>query len=159
MIRKSFRILFRLGLLAGLGMALFKFVQGRRSFDDGRPSTDWAPPPAPAAVNPNLPRTPPDPPLVQPVVLEVIIEKKKAAVPVAPEPAPAPAAGESVVKKAPAKKKAAAKKVADPPAAGPVKKAAPKKAAAAKKAPAAEKAPAAKKAAPAKKAAKKQPPQ
>jgi hypothetical protein len=158
MIRKSVRILFRMGLLAGLGMALFKFVQGRRSSEYGRPSTDWAPAPA---VNLNLPRTPPDPPLVQPVVLEEIIEKKKAVVDApapAPEPVVAEAAGESVIKKAPAKKAAAKKKVAEPPAAGPVKKAAPKKAAA-KKAPAAEKAPVAKKAAPAKKAAKKLPPE
>ncbi len=161
MIRKSIRLAFRLGLVAGLGMALFKFIQGRRSSDDGQPSTDWAPAPAPA-VNPNLPRTPPDPPLVQPVVLEEIIEKKKAVVE-APAPAePVAAAGESVVKKPPAKKapakKAAAKKVAEPPAAGPVKKAAPKKSAA-KKAPAAGKAPVAKKATPAKKAAKKPPPE
>src|SRR5215212_2467079 len=102
MMRKTFRLLFRLGLLAGLGVALFKFVQGRRSADYGRPSTDWAPAPAPA-VNPNLPRTPPDPPLVQPAMLEEIIEKKKAVVeaPAPAEPAgesaPATAAGESVV--------------------------------------------------------------
>jgi hypothetical protein len=168
MIRKTFRLLFRLGVLAGLGVALFKFVQGRRSADYGRPSTDWAPAPAPA-VNPNLPRTPPDPPLVQPAMLEEIIEKKKAAV---EEPAPGGestqvAPGESVVKKAPAKKAAAKKAPAatppEPAAAGPVKKVAPKKAAA-KKAPApadaaVKRAPAAKKAAPAKKAAKKQQPE
>lgn len=136
MIRKTFRLVLRLGVLAGLGLALFKFVQGRRSADYGRPSTDWAPAPAPA-VNPNLPRTPPDPPLVQPAMLEEIIEKKKAAVE-APAPAPA-AAGESVVKKAPAPKTAAAKKApaaktAEPAAAGPVKKVAAKKATPAKKA-------------------------
>ena len=163
MIRKTLRLMIRLGLLAGLGVLLFKFVQGRRSADDGRPSTDWAPAPAPA-VNPNLPKTPPDPPLVQPAMLEEIIEKRKA------PPAPAAAAVESVAKKAPAKKAAAKKapaaKTADPAAAGPVKKvapkkAAPKKAAAKKAAPAqasAKKA-AAKKAAPAKKATKKQQPE
>src|ERR671911_499619 len=97
MMRKTFRLLFRLGLLAGLGMALFKLVQGRRSSEQGRPSTDWAPPPAPAASNPNLPRTPPDPPLVQPAMLEEVIEKKKAVVDApapASDPAPAAAAAE-----------------------------------------------------------------
>lgn len=152
MIRKTLRLVIRLSVLAGLGLALFKFVQGRRSADYGRPSTDWAPAPAPA-VNPNLPRTPPDPPLVQPAMLEEIIEKKKAVVeapaPAAPAAPPA-AAGEPVVKKAPAPKKAAAKKApaaktAEPAAAGPVKKVAPEKAAA-------------KKATPAKKAVKKQQP-
>jgi hypothetical protein len=151
MIRKTLRLVIRLGVLAGLGLALFKFVQGRRSADYGRPSTDWAPAPAPA-VNPNLPRTPPDPPLVQPAMLEEIIEKKKAVVeaPAPAAPAPPAAAGEPVVKKAPAPKKAAAKKApaakkAEPAAAGPVKKVAPKKAAA-------------KTATPAKKAVKKQQP-
>ena len=175
MIRKTFRLMARLGLLAGLGLALFKFVQGRRSADYGRPSPDWAPAPAPV-VNPNLPKSPPDPPLVQPAMLEEILEKKKTVVePQAPasEPAPDVDAGEPVVKKAPAKKAAAkkapaAKKTAEPAAAGPVKKVAPKKAAAkkaaapadapAKKAPAAKKSPA-KKAAPATKAAKKQQPE
>ena len=168
MIRKTFRLMFRLGLLAGLGLALFKFVQGRRSADYGRPSTDWAPAPAPA-VNPNLPKSPPDPPLVEPAMLEEVIEKRKTVEPAAPAPAgqstPAAAVGESVVKKAPAKKKAAAKTApaAEPAADGPVKKVAPPKKAAAKKAAApadaaVNKAPAAKKAAPAKKAAKKQPP-
>ena len=158
MIRKTLRLMIRLGLLAGLGMALFKFVQSRRAADDGRPSTDWAPAPAPAA-NPNLPKAPPDPPLVKPAMLEEIIEKKRAVVePPAPEPAP-------VAKKAPAKKAAAKKapaaKKAEPAAAGPVTKAAPKKAAAKNKKAAPAAAPAkkaaAKKAAPAKKAAKKQP--
>src|SRR5687767_10763950 len=100
MMRKTFRLIVRLGLLAGLGVALFKFVQGRRSADYGRPSTDWAPAPAPA-VNPNLPKSPPDPPLVKPEMLEELIEKKKAAV---EPPAPVAAAGGSVVKKAPATK-------------------------------------------------------
>ena len=185
MIRKTFRLMVRIGLLAGLGLALFKFFQGRRSADEGRPSTDWAPAPAPV-VNPNLPKSPPDPPLVQPAMLEELIEKKKTVVdPPEPtgatEPAPAVGAGESapaatagepVVKEAPRAKKAAkkapaAKKSAEP-AAGPVKKVAPPKAAAkkaaapadapAKKAPAAKKSPA-KKAAPPTKAAKKQQPE
>ena len=164
MIRKTFRLLVRLGLLAGLGVALFKFVQGRRSADYGRPSTDWAPAPAPA-VNPNLPRTPPDPPLVQPAMLEEIIEKKKSMVEEpAPVGEPAPVARKAAAKKAPAAaapepaaapvkkattKKAAAKKApapvaktpAEASAAAPVKKVTPKKAAA-KKAPATKDAPA-----------------
>ena len=164
MIRKTFRLLVRLGLLAGLGVALFKFVQGRRSADYGRPSTDWAPAPAPA-VNPNLPRTPPDPPLVQPAMLEEIIEKKKSMVEEpAPVGEPAPVARKAAAKKAPAAaapepaaapvkkaatKKASAKKAAAPvaktpaeaSAAAPVKKVTPKKAAA-KKAPATKDAPA-----------------
>ena len=158
MIRKTFRLMVRLGMLAGLGLALFKLVQGRRSADDGRPSTDWAPPPAPA-VNPNLPKSPPDPPLVEPAMLEEIIEKKKTVdapaaggestpAVAAGQSTPAAAAGQSVVKKAPAKKAAAKKapatKASEPAAAGPVKKVAPPKKAAAKKA------------APAKTAAKKQ---
>ncbi len=152
MIRKTMRLMIRLGLLAGLGVALFKFVQGRRSADDGRPSTDWAPAPAPAA-NPNLPKSPPDPPLIQPAMLEEIIEKKKTVVE-APAPAPAPVEPAPVAKKAPVKKAAAKKAPAAKTAAPavPVKKAAPKKA------PAAKTAPAVKKAAPAKKAAKKQQP-
>lgn len=168
MIRKTFRLMFRLSLLAGLGLALFKLVQGRRSADDGRPSTDWAPAPAPA-VNPNLPKSPPDPPLVEPAMLEEIIEKKKPveAPAAGGESTPAVAAGQSVVKKAPKKaaaKKAPATKASEPAAAGPVKKVAPPKKAAAKKAAApadapVRKAPAAKKAAPAKKTAEKQPPE
>ena len=139
MIRRLLRFGFRLGLLAGIGLALFKLVQGRRAAEVGSPSPDWAPAPAP---NPNLPRTPPEPELVKPAMLEEIVEKKKATVPA--EPVPAPAAGESVVKKkAPAKK-------------APAKKAAPKKAAA-KKTAAAQKTPVAKKTAPVKKATKKQP--
>ena len=159
MLRKTFRLVIRLGLLTGLGLALFKFVQGRRSADVGRPSTDWAPAPAPA-VNVNLPRTPPDPPLVQPAMLEEVLAKRKASTPEpAPEPAPAPVASEPVVKKAPAKKAAAKKAPAAPAAEGAVKKVAPKKAAAKKAAGApAKKSPAAKKAAPAKKSTKKAPP-
>jgi len=157
MLRKTFRLVIRLGLLAALGTALFKFVQGRRASGDGRPSTDWAPAPAPApAVNVNLPRTPPDPPLVQPAMLEEVVAKKKAPT---PAPEPATAVGESVEKKAPAKKAAAKKAPAAPAAEGAVKKAAPKKAAAKKMADApAKKSPAAKKAAPAKKTTKKAPP-
>ncbi|MGI8808220.1 MAG: hypothetical protein ACR2KK_10330 [Acidimicrobiales bacterium] len=173
MIRRTMRFCFRLGLMAGIGLALFKLMQGRRSASEfGSPSADWAPPPAP---NPNLPRTPPEPELVEPVMFEEIIEKKAAirAVPdpgpapvLAPAPEPRPVAGPPAAKKAPARR-APAKKATPPPpaAAGPVKKVAPPKAAAkkapppapvAKKAaPPADTAPVAKKAAPVKKAPKK----
>ena len=144
MIRRTLRFGIRLGLLAGIGLALFKLIQGRRSASElGSPSADWAPTPVPAP-NPNLPKTPPEPELVKPVMLEEVIEKKAAApslppeVTIEPPPAPAP-------KKASPAKKAAAKKAAAPAAAGPEKKVAP------------EKAPVAKKAAPVKKAPKKQP--
>ena len=177
MIRRFIRFTFRLGLLSGIGFALFKVLQGRRSASEfGSPSADWAPPPTP---NPNLPKTPPEPELVEPVMFEEIIEKKAAiravpepvveadAVP-APEPAPTtdnppdtgipglagqPGAKKAAAKRSPAKKAAPA----GPAAAGPVKKVAPKKAAAKKAAPptTAEKAPTAKKAGPAKKAPKK----
>lgn len=149
MIRRLLRFGFRLGLLAGIGLALFKLVQGRRAAEVGSPSPDWAPAPVP---NPNLPRTPPEPELVKPAMLEEIIEKKAAG---RSEPAETPPAAATADVPA-VKKKAPAKKVAEPPAAGPVKKAAPKKVAA-KKAPAAQKTPVAKKAAPVKKATKKQP--
>ncbi len=181
MIRRLLRLTFRLGLLTGIGLALFKVLKGRRSASEfGSPSADWAPPPAP---NPNLPKTPPEPELIEPVMFEEIIEKKAAirAVPdPAPEPVPAPApapaadpapdsgipglAGQPAVKKKASTKKAPAKKAAaptppPPAAAGPVKKVVPKKAAAKKVAPPAEatpaEAPVAKKATPAKKAPKK----
>ncbi len=176
MIRRVIRFSFRLGLLSGIGFALFKVLQGRRSASElGSPSADWAPPPTP---NPNLPKTPPEPELVEPVMFEEIIEKKAAiravpepvaeadAVP-APEPTPTTAkapdtgipglAGQPGAKKAAAKRSSAKKAAAGPAAAGPVKKVAPKKAAAKKAAPPAtpEKAPTAKKAAPVKKAPKK----
>jgi hypothetical protein len=165
LIKGFLRLGIRLGLIAGIGFALFKLVKGRRA-EYGSPSADWAPAPAP---NPNLPKPVPEPELITPVELHELIEKKAAekaeAVAVEkPSAQPVPGAvalvGESAVKKTrPPAKKAAAKKAAEPAAAGPVKKVAPKKAAAAKKAaPAAEaeKAPVApKKAAPVKKAAKK----
>lgn len=185
MIRRMLRLGIRLGLLAGVGLALFKLVQGRRASDYGSPSPDWAPPPAPAA-NPNLPKPAAEPELVKPVVLEEIVEKKKAAGPTAPpspaaDPLPPVGTGGSVVKKAaPAKKLPAVAPAGDANGAGPVKKAArkpaprpadtadagapPKKAAPAKKSAAKKVAPAvqnardlaaAKKAAPAKKAPKK----
>jgi hypothetical protein len=176
MIRRFIRFTFRLGLLSGIGFALFKVLQGRRSASElGSPSADWAPPPTP---NPNLPKAPPEPELVEPVMFEEIIEKKAAirampepvaqadAVP-APEPAPttakAPGAGIPGLAGQPGAKKAAAKRspaqkaaAAAPAAAGPVKKVAPKKAAAKKAAPPGpEKAPTAKKATAPKKAPKK----
>ncbi len=166
MIRRFIRLTFRLGLLSGIGFALFKVLQGRRSASElGSPSADWAPPPAP---NPNLPKAPPEPELVAPVMFEEIIEKK-AAIRAVPEPAPAAdkapesgipgLAGQPGAKKAAAKRPAAKKAApAAPAAAGPVKKVAPKKAAEKKKAapPATpDKAPTAKKAAPVKKAPKK----
>ena len=168
MIRRTLRFSFRLGLLAGIGFALFKLVKGRQGVSEyGSPSADWAPPPVP---NPNLPKPVPEPPLITPVELEEIIEKRaagKTAPPVAePGAEPAPNTGAEIIalvtdpptKKAPAKR-APAKKAAAPAADGPVKKVAPKKAAAKKAAaPAAAEAPAApvlKKATPAKKAAKK----
>lgn len=121
MIRRSLRRGVRLGLLAGIGFALFKLVQGRRSSDFGSPSPDWAPAPVP---NPNLPKHPPDPELVTPVILEEIVQKKAAtrAEPAAKKAAP-------VDKAAPVKKAPAAKKVAPaaPKKAAPAKKAPPKK--------------------------------
>ncbi len=150
MIRRTLRFGIRLGLLAGIGLALFKLVKGRRSASEyGSPSADWAPAPAAPAHNPNLPKPVPEPELVTPVELHEIIEKK-ATVKAEPDPAPSPAValvGESAVKKA--------AKAAPPAAAGPVKKVAPKKAAAKKApAPAAEVTPAAKKPTPVKKAPK-----
>ena len=173
MIRKMFRFGVRFGLLVGVGLALFKLIQGRRSSDLGRPSSDWAPAPSPA-VNPNLPKSPPEPELITPAMLQEVIEKKKAGDRAAPPDATPAAPAGSVARAEPAKKapakKAAAKRsaapsapAAEPAAAGPVKKVTPKKAAAKKtaapadKALAAEKAAVAKKAVPAKKAAKKQP--
>jgi peroxiredoxin Q/BCP len=161
-IRRTLRFGFRLGLLAGIGFALFKLVKGRQGVSEfGSPSADWAPPPAP---NPNLPKPVPEPPLITPVELEEIIEKKaaeKAAPPVTePVAEPEPNPGAEIIalvtdppaKKAPAKR-APAKKAAAPAADGPVKKVAPKKAPAKKAATpaAAAEAPAA----PAKKATKK----
>jgi hypothetical protein len=176
-IKGFIRLVIRLGLLTGIGLALFKVLKGRRSASEfGSPSADWAPPPAP---NPNLPKAPPEPELVEPVMFEEIIEKKAAirAVPepvsqpdAVPAPKPAPTtdkapdsaipglAGQPGAKK-PAAKQSSAKKAAPaaPAAAGPVNKVAPKKASTKKAAPPAtpEKAPTAKKAAPAKKAPKK----
>lgn len=168
MIRKTFRFGIRFGLLVGIGLALFKLVQGRRSSDLGRPSRDWAPAPAPA-VNPNLPKPPPEPELVTPAMLQEVIQKKSAERVAPPDVTPAPppesaarvdpAPKKSPTKKASAKKasaKKAAAPAAEPAAAGPVEKVTPKKAAAKKTAAPADKAPVAKKAAPAKKAAKKQ---
>jgi hypothetical protein len=146
----------RLGLLTGIGVALFKLVQGRRASDFGSPSADWAPA-APSVPNPNLPKPTPEPELVKPVVLEEILEKRKgpvertepemsapAAAPVEPVVAPVVGTGESVVKKA-APVKRAAKATDTAPAAAP----APEPAAPVKKAPAAKKAAAPKKVPPA----------
>jgi hypothetical protein len=146
----------RLGLLTGIGVALFKLVQGRRASDFGSPSADWAPA-APSVPNPNLPKPTPEPELVKPVVLEEILEKRKGpvertepevsappAAPVEPVVAPVVGTGESVVKKA-APVKRAAKATDTAPAAAP----APEPAAPVKKAPAAKKAAAPKKVPPA----------
>jgi len=154
MIRRTIRLGIRLGLLAGIGLGLFKLLQGRRSASEaGSPSADWAPPPIP---NPNLPKAPPEPELVKPVMLEELIEKKAAAqdappeVTIEPPPSPTvaplirePASGKAAPARQAAVKKAPAPPAGPPAAAGPVKKVAPKK-------------PAAQKAAPAKKAPKKQ---
>src|SRR5438270_2513691 len=96
MIRRTLRLGIRLGLLAGIGFALFKLVQGRRASDYGSPSPDWAPTPPPQPSN--LPTPPPEPELIQPVILEEVIEKRKAAAQ-EPEPLPASGTGETVVKK------------------------------------------------------------
>jgi hypothetical protein len=161
MIRKTFRFGIRFGLLVGIGLALFKLVQGRRSSDLGRPSADWAPAPAPT-TNPNLPKQPPEPELITPAMLQEVISKKASQRVAPPDVTPAPppesaARVEPAQKKAPAKK-AAAKKAAEPAAAGPVKKITPKKAPAKKAAAPSDEAPVAKKASakkadPAKKAA------
>src|SRR5688572_5517225 len=88
-IRRSFRLGIRLGLLAGIAFALFKFVQGRRSASEfGRPAQEWASPPRPEPSN--LPRTPPEPELVQPVILEEVVAKKAATRPVPADTEPAP---------------------------------------------------------------------
>ena len=185
MIRRTLRFGIRLGLLVGIGLALFKALQGRRSASEfGSPSPDWAPAPTP---NPNLPKSPPEPELIKPAMLEEVIEKQAAvrAVPdisapdVLPTPPPGTAArtdptalpSDAPVKKASPAKRAATKKApaAEPAAAGPVKKvsppkkASPKKAEAKKAAPPVDpappaEAPVAKKAAPAKKAPKKSQP-
>jgi hypothetical protein len=147
---------------------LFKLVQGRRAASElGRPSADWARPPEPRPSN--LPKSPPDPELVKPAMLEEVIGKKTGrAAPADATPAPPPGsaaraekasepAGATAVKKAGPAKRAAKKKAA---AAEPVKKAAAARKSPAKKAalpvPAPEKAPVAKKAAPVRKAPKKQ---
>ncbi|MDQ4067978.1 MAG: hypothetical protein M3203_00630 [Actinomycetota bacterium] len=148
MIRRTFRLGIRLGLMAGIAFALFKLVRSRRSASEwGSPSTDWAPAPRPA----NLPEPPPEPELIQPVILEEVVANRPlerlAPVdePATPPPGSAARAEEAKAPGAPA---------APPEAA--VKKATPAKRAATKKAadPAKKKAPATKKAAdPAKKAA------
>ncbi|MDQ4091495.1 MAG: hypothetical protein M3163_14515, partial [Actinomycetota bacterium] len=70
MIRRSLRLGIRLGILGGIAFALLKLVQSRRTASDfGTPSTDWTPAPRP---NANLPRTPPEPELVQPVILDEV---------------------------------------------------------------------------------------
>jgi hypothetical protein len=119
-IRRSFRLVARFGLLAAMAVALFKLVQGRRSSSElGRPSDDWAPPP------PDVPKPPPEPELVQPVILEEIVAKKAAE----RDPGPAPPAdtAEPVVENASPAKAATTKKAV-------AKKAAAKQAAPAKKA-------------------------
>ena len=64
MIRGFLRFVVRLGLLTAIGVALFKVLKGRRSASElGSPSADWAPP---AAPNPNLPKSPPEPELIEP---------------------------------------------------------------------------------------------
>jgi hypothetical protein len=152
----------RLGLLTGIGVALFKLVQGRRASDFGSPSADWAPA-APSVPNPNLPKPTPEPELVKPVVLEEILEKRKGpvertepevsappAAPVEPVVAPVVGTGESVVKKAaPVKRAAKATDTAPAPAAAQAPAPAPEPAAPVKKAPAAKKAAAPKKVPPA----------
>ncbi|MEO7443114.1 MAG: hypothetical protein ABIW46_06235, partial [Acidimicrobiales bacterium] len=121
MIRRTMRLAIRLGLLGGIGFALFKVAKDRRAaFEYGSPSADWTPTPAPApASNPNLPKPVPEPPLVTPVELVEILEKKAAGKTATPEPAPAPVppsappavalVGESAVRRTPSAKTPAAK--------------------------------------------------
>ncbi len=123
MIRRTLRLGIRLGFLAGIALALYKLVQGRRSSADlPQPADGWATPPTPVPE----PRVAPEPELITPVMLDEIIGKKTVADPqpppedavgpprsptpveqaptaVVPPTAvpPAPAAGASVVKKAP----------------------------------------------------------
>jgi hypothetical protein len=96
-IRRLFRIVFRLAVLSAVGFALFKLVQTRRSSPSGMPSGD-----------PIIPPSRPNQPLVEPSMLQVERQEggeAKAAdgqrapsvlrVETAPEPDPAAAAGQA----------------------------------------------------------------
>ena len=104
MVRRSFRFGLRLGLLFGIGFAVFKTVQSRRASSEPpapepwKPITDSVPRPAPAPAAPTIQ---PEPPVDE--VGEPILEP-------APEPpaAPArPAPAKAVKKAAKAARKAA----------------------------------------------------
>lgn len=111
-IRRSFRIGIRVGLLAGVAFALYKLAQARRV-------TEPVPTSAPLRPDPWPPVTAPEP---EPAVAAVVeTPPPPAPPPPAPAPAPAPAPVEEAVKKAAGAVKKAAKK--------PAKKAAKKKAA------------------------------
>ncbi|MCU1462770.1 MAG: hypothetical protein JWO37_2845 [Acidimicrobiales bacterium] len=144
MIGRSFRIGLRLGLLAGVAVAVVKTLQSRRVAMEQAPSWDWSPPPAPAprpaATRPAAPvaePAKPEPDTPTPSALSVVSEPEPE-----PEPAPAlrvvppsaPATDESLdgmLDDLPARP--SAPRPVPPPVAEPKKKtAAPKKAAAAK---------------------------
>jgi hypothetical protein len=69
-IRRSLRIGFRIGLLAGLGFALFKLVQSRRSPSTMSSGDEW--PPAPKRT---------ETPLIEPKMLHDVVLKKDGEVP------------------------------------------------------------------------------
>jgi hypothetical protein len=138
MVRRSFRIGLRLGLLFGVVVALVKTVQSRRTAAAVPPPAPWepivdtprpAPAPAPTAPEPERQAEPvpvPEVPLptveTEPLVDEVGEPIMEPAAPVdhdpaldiVPQPAEAPAEVTAQVKKVAAKKLPAAKKTATP---------------------------------------------
>jgi hypothetical protein len=103
MVRRSFRFGLRLGLLAGIGFAIAKMVQSRRTADSG-PSFTAQPapfPPAPVArtTAATAPAAPAEPATADPTTVG------PATAPAQPPTAPA-AAKRAAAKKAPAAKKA-----------------------------------------------------
>jgi hypothetical protein len=84
MIRRSFRSGWRLGLLAGLAIAIYKAIQARQAQPEIPARDPWPPvaPPAPVAV----PATPP-------AATQAKVEATAAAAAPAPKPATEPARG------------------------------------------------------------------
>lgn len=137
MVRRSFRVGLRLGLLAGVVVTLFKVVQSRRST---REEAVWPPlQPEPVAVEPlaatvtermrpeterppPFPPPAPAPPAVAPPMAPAPVPPLPAAAPLPAPPAaapPAPAPVARVVKKAAKTRRASAPRAAPPAEPGP----------------------------------------
>ena len=124
MVRRSFRIGLRLGILAGVVWAVTKMLQSRQAEAPVFEPTPWTPAPEPSAPTPPPVAVPPSQPPAHPPVVEPRPSPAPAPAPRTPPPASRPPVRKAPAAKAPPKKapaptkavKKAAKKVPPKPA-------------------------------------------